>query len=157
MISSVASSTWATTRPGMAPSEAVRRIPVYLASQDASLFAWLHARKGTNYAHGIVLCPPIGYEQVHSHRTLRHLADACAREGLLALRLDYHGTGDSPGTDANPNRLPTWLANIRDAVAWLRRLGCTRVSLFGLRLGATLAVEAAAAEPVDALLLWAPV
>jgi alpha-beta hydrolase superfamily lysophospholipase len=135
----------------------VRRTAIYLESQDSYVFAWLHTAPGAHAAHGVVLCPPIGYEQVHAHRSLRHLADAFARAGLVALRLDYHGTGDSPGTDANPNRRATWLANIADAVAWLRKQHCVRVSLFGLRLGASLAVAAAGVEGVDALILWAPV
>src|SRR5207248_357876 len=92
------------------------------------------------------------------HRSLRHLADALAAVGWPCVRFDWHGTGDSGGSDEDPDRVATWLANIRDAQAWLtRQLGCKRISVVGLRLGATLAAHAASAEEIDGLVLWAPV
>ncbi len=137
----------------------VRRTPLYFDSQGQGLFAWLHHPEPRSaLRHGVVLCPPLGYEQIHAHRSLRHLADGLARAGFSVLRFDYHGTGDSAGSEEDPDRLATWLANVRDAQAWLRQeLGCTRISLAGLRLGALLATQAAAGRAVDNLLLWAPV
>src|SRR5260370_2419904 len=108
---------------------AVVRIPFYFESQHQWLFAWLHRCEAAPYSdHGVIVCPPIGYEQVHAHRGLRHLADALARAGLPCVRFDYHGTGDSGGSDEDPDRVATWLANIKDAQAWLtRQLGCNRI------------------------------
>jgi alpha-beta hydrolase superfamily lysophospholipase len=119
----------------------------------------LHCREQAPQAdHGVVLCPPIGYEQIHAHRSLRHLADALAEGGFPVLRFDYHGTGDSAGSGDDAECVATWLMNVRDARSWLKeRLGCRRISLIGLRLGATLAVQSAAEQAVDGLLLWAPV
>src|SRR5947209_7243554 len=98
----------------------VRRTPFYFESQGQSLFAWLHCPEQALHAsHGVVLCPPIGHEQVHAHRSLRHLADALAEMGFAVLRFDYHGTGDSAGSDEDPDRVATWLANVRDAHRWL--------------------------------------
>ncbi len=74
------------------------------------------------------------------------------------MRVDYHGTGDSPGTDEDPDRHATWLANLRSAMSWMcAELGCETISLVGLRLGAALAAQVAALEPVHDLVLWAPV
>jgi pimeloyl-ACP methyl ester carboxylesterase len=74
------------------------------------------------------------------------------------LRFDWHGTGDSSGSDADPARRAAWQNNVRDAVAWLRtQLGCQRVSVVGLRMGATLAVESLGEHECDNLVLWAPV
>ncbi len=138
--------------PAVTPvtAPAVERVPFYLESLHQGIFAWMHFCDSVRrFSHGVVICPPIGYEQIHSHRSLRHLADACARAGFPTLRLDYHGTGDSPGSDEDPARCETWLANIRDAHAWMRReLGCERMSLVGLRLGATLIARAATAAGV---------
>src|ERR1700677_697466 len=67
----------------------------YFTSQGAPIFAWLHQRENTAHDHGVLLCPPIGHEQVHSHRSLRHLAENLADAGHRVLRVDYHGTGDS--------------------------------------------------------------
>lgn len=141
------------------PRVRVRRLPFYLVDSPAPVFAWLHVGDSpTAMGRGVVLCPPIGHEQLHSHRTFRHLADGLAERGFTVLRIDYHGTGDSPGSDEDPDRWPTWLANIRAAARWLREHGgSAAVSLVGLRIGATLAMLAAAEEPVDDLVLWAPV
>jgi pimeloyl-ACP methyl ester carboxylesterase len=148
-----------TATTGAAAPAAVRRTAFYLPSQGDGLFAWLHdPGDGPRLDHGVVICPPVGYEQIHSHRSMRHLADALARAGFVALRFDYHSTGDSPGTDDDPDRLATWRANVADALAWLRQqLGCRHVSAVGLRLGATLAAEVAEQQPVDQLVVWAPV
>jgi alpha-beta hydrolase superfamily lysophospholipase len=105
-----------------------------------------------------VLCPPLGHEQVHSHRTWRQLADAVAFAGFAALRFDLHGTGDSAGTAEEPDCFSAWLANLHDAIAWMRQhLGCKEISVIGLRLGASLAMQVASTAVLENLLLWAPI
>ena len=140
-------------------AESVRRTAFYLKSQGQPLFAWLHhCVEQTGFDHGVIICPPIGYEQLHSHRSLRHLADRLAHDEVPVLRFDWHGTGDSAGVDEDARRLAAWLANVRDAVQWMRqRLGCRQISLIGLRLGGSLAALTAADLEIDNLVLWAPV
>lgn len=142
-----------------ASPEDLRRTAFYFDSRGQALFGWLQVRESALHAdHGIIICPPLGHEQIHSHRSLRHLADGIAEAGFPLVRFDYHGTGDSSGSGEEPERLSTWLANIRDACLWLKHhLGCTRISLIGLRLGATLAAQVATDTRVDGLILWAPV
>ena len=105
-------------------------------------FGWLHG-KG---AIGVVIVPPFGYEAVCAQRSLRHLADAAAKAGLCAVRFDLDGTGDSEGSDLDPDRVPAWLASIDDACNLARTAGADRIVLVGIRLGATLATMAAAAR-----------
>ncbi len=140
-------------------AESVHRTAFYLESRGQPLFAWLHHRsEQTGFDHGVLICPPIGYEQLHSHRSLRHLADRLAQADVPVLRFDWHGTGDSAGVDEDAARLATWLANIRDTVQWMReQLGCRQISLVGLRLGGTLAALVAAELEIDNLVLWSPV
>jgi alpha-beta hydrolase superfamily lysophospholipase len=138
---------------------AVRRVPMYLDAGRAPFFGWYHAADAALARDCVaVLCGPIGYEYTRVHRTLRHLADRLARRGIPALRFDYHGVGDSSGSDLDPNRLATWQSNIRGAIARARELsGRSRVCLVGIRLGASLAALVAAETPVDSLVLWNPV
>lgn len=125
---------------------------------DGWCFGWFHppAQPGRDLA--IVMCPPIGYEAICSYPTYVQLARHFAAAGFPVLRFDPPGTGDSSGDDSQPARVEAWLAGIEAAVAQARECsGATQVALFGLRLGATLAVEAAARlGGVDSLLLWAP-
>lgn len=141
------------------PDCGVRRAAFYFASRGQWLFAWLHLpERGPALDHGVVVCPPLGHEQIHAHRSLRHLADALARSGFPVMRFDYHGTGDSAGSDEDADRVATWRANICDAGSWLREhQGCRRISLIGVRLGAVLATQVAESAEVDGLLLWEPV
>jgi alpha-beta hydrolase superfamily lysophospholipase len=135
----------------------VRRQAMYAASQGQPLFAWLH-RPNAATDHGVVICPPHGFEQVHSHRSLRQLADDLARAGHLVCRFDYHGTGDSAGTDEDPDRVAVWRSNIADILQWMRlEHGCRRLSVIGVRLGALLALDAASQQPLANLVLWVPV
>lgn len=140
-------------------SSDVLRHPFYFSSRGDSLFAWLHAREAADhYRHGVVICPPIGYEHLHSHRALRHLADGLARRNIPTMRFDWSGHGDSSSHEQSPDRVACWLANVRDAVEHLRDMvGCTKISIVGLRLGALLATNALAREDIENVVLWAPV
>ncbi|MDI1314057.1 alpha/beta fold hydrolase [Prosthecobacter sp.] len=138
--------------------DGAERRAFYFESGGRALFAWLHRPAGAVAEHGVLICPPIGHEQVHSHRALRHLADRLARQGFTVVRLDYHGTGDSDGAEDDLQRLATWQVNVSDAVEWLRsEAGCRKVSLVGLRLGATLAALYAEQHEVESLVLWSPI
>lgn len=140
-------------------ADSVRRTPFYLGRRDEAFFAWLHTHSlRGNVNHGVVICPPIGYEQIHSHRSLRLLGDRLATNKVPTLRFDWQGTGDSSGVDEDPHRIQTWLSNINQAVLWMRsNLGCHQISLIGLRMGATLAALATLENEIDNLVLWSPV
>ncbi len=117
-------------------------------------FGWLH-RGGLT---ALVIVPPFGYEAVCAQRALRHLAEDAARAGLTAVRFDLDGTGDSEGSDLDPDRVEAWLASIDDACNLARTAGAEQVVLAGVRLGATLATFAAQRRSdIAGLVLVAPV
>ncbi len=93
-----------------------------------------------------------------AHRAFRHLADRLAAQGLDTLRFDYRGTGDSYGAAAEAS-VAGWLDDIGSAIEELQSItGCRRIGLVGLRLGASLAAEAAVQRrEVDRVVLWKPV
>lgn len=143
---------------GVGAANGTSRNAFYLQSSGQSIFAWLHTSTIANSDHGVVICPPIGFEQLHAHRSLRHLAEQLSAHRLPTLRFDWHGTGDSSGADTDADRLTTWLDNVRSAVAWMKdELGCSKVSVVGLRFGATLAALALNDVEIESLVLWAPV
>jgi alpha-beta hydrolase superfamily lysophospholipase len=119
---------------------------------------WYHAPASPGRGLAVVLCPPGGYEAICSYPTYVQLARSLAEAGFPVLRFDYRGTGDSAGDERQPVQVAGWLASIEAAVDEARRRsGAAGVALFGLRLGATLAVTAAARlGGVDGLVLWAP-
>jgi alpha-beta hydrolase superfamily lysophospholipase len=125
------------------------------------LFGMVHAAQ-CDLAHpiGVVLCNPLGYEELTVHRTYRLLAERLAAAGLAALRFDHDSTGNSAGRPSDPGRLQAWLDGIGAAIDALRARAphVERVALFGVRFGATLAALAARERrDVDSLVLWAPI
>lgn len=138
-----------------AAESAVRIEPALFGPPGRQLFG-LHYVPAQPAASGVLMCPPFGHEAVRSHRFHRVLADRLAAQGHAVLRFDYHGSGESPG-DGSDADLDRWAADVRVAhEALRRRTPVARVSWFGLRLGAVLALRAAAPAPAGLaqLLLW---
>lgn len=135
----------------------IERIPFYIESGRDVLLAWCHLpEKPTD--HAIIICPPVGHEFINSYRGLRHLADGFARAGVTAFRMEYQGVGDSTGLDTDPDRIQNWASSIERVQSFIRwNCGIKRVSLFGLRMGATLACMIAEKHEVESLLCWVPV
>jgi alpha-beta hydrolase superfamily lysophospholipase len=79
-----------------------------------------------------------------------------ASEGFAVLHIDYDGTGDSSGTDDDPERVEAWRRLVSDAVDLMRVGGARHVSLVGMRLGATLAASVSVDCKPDLLVLWDP-
>jgi exosortase A-associated hydrolase 2 len=110
-------------------------------------------------AKAAVLCAPWGQEYIRAHRSVRQLGIQLNAAGFHVLRFDYYGTGDSAG-DMTEATVKDWEEDVGLAVDELRdSSGASRVSLIGLRLGATLAASCAASRPQDVreLVLWDPV
>ncbi len=124
-------------------------------------FAWLHEpaqQAGCDVA--LLICPPVGWDALHSYHPLRVMADALAVEGCPVLRFNYPGTGDSIDLNASGQEpWEIWQESVHRAADWLRAAaGATRIVLAGLRLGAALAsLVAEARDDVAGLILLAPV
>jgi pimeloyl-ACP methyl ester carboxylesterase len=131
----------------------------YFGEPDDQLFATYHppdADKGRDRA--VLLCYPAQQEYRLAHWSYRKLALQLASQGFHAMRFDYAGTGDSAG-DLPPNALARWSADIGTAANELRELsGLRKVAVVAFRLGAVLAVRAAAnGLNASDLVLWEPV
>jgi len=134
--------------------------PRYFRDLERPLFGWLHRpAQATIATIGLLVCSPLGYEAVCAHRSLKHFASAAAAEGIPALRFDYDGTGDSAGTDMDPDRLDAWLRSIHAAIETLKaHTGVRQVALLGVRLGTTLsALVASQRSDIAGLAVIAPV
>ncbi|MGZ5200781.1 MAG: hydrolase 2, exosortase A system-associated [Telluria sp.] len=136
--------------PGNAPAEAF-----FLEAGTGSRFCLFH-RPLDECRGALVYIHPFAEEMNRSRRMAALAARALAARGIGVLQIDLHGCGDSSG-DFGDARWDTWKSDVSLARDWLRaRLGCP-VGLWGLRLGALLALDCARAEPLDRLLLWQPV
>jgi pimeloyl-ACP methyl ester carboxylesterase len=133
--------------------------PLYFGSSDKALFGVYHAPVGQpSRNRGIVLCNPFGDEAIKSHRAFLQLANRLASERFHVLRFDYFATGDSAG-ESEQGTVEQWLADIGTAADEIKDAsGAAKVSLVGLRFGATLALQAATRRrDLDRVTLWDPI
>lgn len=134
-----------------------RARPLWFGPTDRPLFGWYHPARGATPRAALVMCSPFGHEAMSVHRGYVHLARRFAANGIAVLRFDYDGTGDSAGDARDPDRVPAWIRSIRLARERLLRLSGTGATfVFGLRLGALLALSEAVDNPADGLILFAP-
>jgi pimeloyl-ACP methyl ester carboxylesterase len=135
-------------------------MPFYFGASERRLFGLYEpAAGGGAVERAAVLCQPFGGEYVFAHRSMRQLAVRLASVGFHTLRFDYFGTGDSAGEAAEAD-LAGSEADAELATEELRDIvGVKRITLIGLRLGATIAARVAAkrAEEVEAVVLWDPI
>lgn len=136
-------------------------IPVVFGDPGRQLFGWFHPAgggSGTTRDCAVVMCNPLGYDAICAHAHYRVLAQQLAAAGFAVLRFDHHGTGDSSGSDMDPHRVPAWIEGIALASRYARQYsGATHVALFGLRMGGTLSLAAAAAHQIaDSVIAWSP-
>jgi exosortase A-associated hydrolase 2 len=129
----------------------------FLDAPSGARYCLYHAPVGA--CRGALLyVAPFGDEMNRTRKLAARQARALAQRGIGVLQMDVHGCGDSAGEFANA-RWDGWQDDLALGHAWLaEKLGCP-VGLWGLRLGALLALDYAARAtlPVERLLLWQPV
>jgi exosortase A-associated hydrolase 2 len=129
----------------------------FLPVEDGVRYCLFHPPAGVCRG-ALVYVHPFAEEMNKSRRMAALQARALAAIGIGVLQIDLHGCGDSSG-EFGDARWDGWKRDIDAARAWLgRRLGCP-TGLWGLRLGALLALDYACTAPerVERLLLWQPV
>lgn len=119
-------------------------------------FCLYHAPLCTPTAGAVIHVHPFADEMNKSRRMAALQARALAQAGFAVLQIDLFGCGDSSGDFADAT-WEEWLADIRQAIAWLRERTDAPLWLWGMRVGALLASEAAASlsEPCN-FLFWQP-
>ena len=105
----------------------------------------------------MVYVHPFAEEMNKSRRMAALQSRALAAAGWTVLQIDLGGCGDSDG-DFGDASWQGWVADVRDAAAWLgERSGCAPW-LWGLRSGCLVATAAAQVLPaLPGFLFWQPV
>jgi exosortase A-associated hydrolase 2 len=140
-----------------APLPACRAQPFFLQADPGQRFCVYFTPDPHVPPRGaIVYIHPFAEELNKSRRMAALQARSFAARGYAVLMVDLHGCGDSDG-DFGDARWDTWLDDIAAARAWLASRIDGPMCLWGLRLGALLALEHASAAQVDSLILWHPI
>ena len=132
--------------------------PFFLEADGGQRFCLYHPPVGR--ARGALLyLHPFAEEMNRARRMAALQARAFTRAGHAVLQIDLAGCGDSSG-DFGQARWDTWRADVALGADWLRARVDAPLRLWGLRLGALLALDYARlqdAQPVAGMLLWQPV
>jgi exosortase A-associated hydrolase 2 len=129
------------------PGAAGHLFSVYYPPADSA-----GAAKDALYVH------PFANEMFASRNVIAALCRKLAGCGFGVLTVDLYGCGDSGG-DFGEARWEVWREDLSIAVRWLRERGREQLSLWGLRLGALLAMDFAAQsrDSYRKLILWQPI
>jgi exosortase A-associated hydrolase 2 len=131
--------------------------PFSLGSGADQRFCLFHRPAGT-YRGAVLYVPPFAEELNRTRRMAALGARRLAAHGYGVLQIDLLGTGDSAGDFADA-RWDLWKHDLDTGAAWLRARLDAPVTLWGLRLGALLALDFARTTtiPLAPMLLWQPV
>ena len=133
-------------------------LPFFLPASGGQRYCLLHLPPpGQSACGGIVYVHPLAEELNKSRHVAAAQARAFAAAGYSVLQIDLYGCGDSSGDFADA-RWDIWHNDLHLACAWLAQRVDGPLTLWGLRLGALLALDFAsrAPLPVARLLLWQP-
>lgn len=133
--------------------------PFFLKADHGARFCLYHGPPATQECHGAVIyIHPFGDEMNKSRRMAAVQARAFAAAGFGILQIDLYGCGDSSG-EFREARWDIWKQDVLVAKKWIEDKTKAPVSLWGLRLGALLALDFAKSSPqgIRGIILWQPV
>jgi hypothetical protein len=137
--------------------------PLTIASRSEQLAAIKYpsvSTYGIRRNHTIVMCNAMGHEATRANRNLQQLAIRLSQDGFDVVRFDFASTGNSTGRAADAT-LDQWRSDIATVVDHIRsestfEPSTHKVSLLGIRLGATLLAQTPLTG-IDKAILWDPI
>lgn len=130
--------------------------PFFFDADPGTRFSLYHAPAPQVPQRGAILyIHPFAEELNRTRRMASLQARRFAAMGFAVLQIDLFGCGDSCG-DFNAARWDIWKRDLATARDWLAERSAGPMYVWGLRLGALLALDFAASTHVDGIILWQP-
>lgn len=133
--------------------------PFFLKTDHGARFCLYHHPRSTDRCRGaLIYIHPFGDEMNKSRRMAAMQARSFATAGFGVLQIDLFGCGDSSG-EFREARWDIWKQDLLAAKEWIEDRTKAPISLWGLRLGALLALDFAKSSPpgIHGIILWQPV
>jgi exosortase A-associated hydrolase 2 len=130
----------------------------FINSSNDKIFTVTHVAENADCRKAFVFIHPFAEEKLWSHRVYVSFARKLAKQGYHVGRFDFSGHGDSGGEFIDSS-LENHYVDIEAVINHLKnKYRISDISLFGLRLGATLAAAYASRNgEVNNIVLWDPV
>lgn len=130
--------------------------PFFFDAEPGTRFSLYHAPNPQVAPRGAILyVHPFAGELNRTRRMAALQSRAFAALGYAVLQIDLFGCGDSCG-EFSAGRWQIWHDDLAQAAAWLADRDSGPLTLWGLRLGGLLALDAAARLQARRVLLWQP-
>ncbi len=129
--------------------------PFFLEATGGERFA-THFPPAGRCRGTILFAPPFAEELNKSRRMIAMQSRNLASVGFSVLHVDLLGTGDSSG-DFRDAGWEAWQEDLLLGASWLRNRYDAPLLLWGMRLGALLALDVAPKIQPESVLLWHPV
>ncbi|QDR79363.1 alpha/beta hydrolase [Sporomusa termitida] len=95
----------------------------WIISQNRKLSAMIHAHSFTVTQTPVVICcHGFTSDKIGSNQLNLHLANAIATAGMIAVRFDFTGSGESEGEFAADTTIKNWQEDLRNVVSWVRNV-----------------------------------
>jgi hypothetical protein len=143
------------TGAGEWTGDGLRREVFYFPSGGHELYGSLYLPLTRPRPYGIVVCGSWGVEADRTNGMIRDLALGTAKRGITGMIFQYPGQGDSRGL-MRDHTIPLLTRAVLDAIAQGSRRRNVEWIFVGLRLGALIAMRAAASGASRRLLLIEP-
>lgn len=146
-------------QPGRTISTSIPAEPFFLKTEYGECFCLFHPPHPDGEHRGaFIYVHPFGDEMNKSRRMAAMQARAFAGMGFGVLQIDLFGCGDSSG-EFRDARWSIWKSDLSIAKKWIENRISSPASLWGLRLGALLALDYAKSSGsfFARIILWQPV
>lgn len=124
--------------------------PIFFDAEGTTLFGIVTRPSDADGRTGIVLLPGAGIPlNTSRNRVTVRLSRGLAELGYTALRMDYHGTGESEGDVDRFHLANPFVDDVSAGIDYLRDLGVERIVVVGLTCFGARTAIATAAERED--------
>lgn len=133
--------------------------PFFLKADHGSRFCLYHSPLSAHGCYGaLIYIHPFGDEMNKARRMAAMQARSFAASGFGVLQIDLFGCGDSSG-EFRDARWDIWKRDLEIAREWVEDRAKAPIGLWGLRLGALLALDFAksSVHGIHGIILWQPV
>lgn len=135
-----------------------RAKPFFLKTNLGERFCLYYESNSEKILGTFIYIHPFAEEMNKSRRMIAQQSRVFMENGFSVLQIDLYGCGDSSGEFRDAS-WDIWKQDIFHAIDWVQHQGSVSINLWGLRLGALLALNVAieAREPFHHIVLWNPI